>query len=143
MTRILISSVLLLFSIITNAQTENTIKNKISVQVKDIPVHNGKVYFAIYDKEGFLPKKAIARKHTSVLNNQATVVFDSIPNGNYAIICFLDENDNKRLDFDMNSGRPTEYFGISNNPTLFGPPQFNSAKFEVKNKDLQLEISLQ
>ncbi len=142
MTRILITTVLILVSLFANAQ-EKSKNNTISITVNNNKLPKGTIYFALYNKEGFLPKKAIARKNVKVNGNKIKILFKNILNGNYAVLCFLDENDNKRMDFNPNTGIPTEFYGISNNPTLFGPPNFESAKFEVKNKQVNLEIELQ
>lgn len=141
MTRILITTVLFLFSLYTNAQQEKSV-NKIKILIKDISAKKGKMYFSLYQKDGFSSRKAIARKQILIDDTKIEITFDSIPNGNYAILCFLDENDNKRMDFNIQTGIPTELYGVSNNPTLFGPPTFESAKFDVKDKDVEINISL-
>ncbi len=38
------------------------------------------------------------------------------------------------------NGIPKESYGTSNNVILMGPPNFESSKFEVSDKDLTLEI---
>ena len=43
------------------------------------------------------------------------------------------------MDF-ADNGMPTENYGVSNNKMNFGPPQFYDAKFEVIDKNLELEI---
>lgn len=50
-----------------------------------------------------------------------------------------DENENKAMDFDTNR-MPLESYGMSNNPLSYGPPQYNDAKFELENEDLELNI---
>lgn len=99
---------------------------------------NGTVKFALYNGENFM-KQPIVSKSASVENRKSSVVFENVPQGNYAIICFHDENDNNQLDFEEN-GRPKESYGLSNNKMNFGPPEFESAKFEVKSNALHLEI---
>jgi uncharacterized protein (DUF2141 family) len=37
---------------------------------------------------------------------------------------------------------PLEDYGATNNVMNYGPPQFNDAKFELKDKDLTFEIKL-
>lgn len=143
MTRILITTVLILVSFFANAQEKSKTNNTISIVINNKNLPKGKIYFALYDKEGFLPKKAIARKNVEVTKKDLKISFENIPNGNYAVLCLLDENDNKRMDFDINTGIPSELYGVSNNPTLYGPPNFESAKFEVKNKPVNLKIELQ
>ena len=45
----------------------------------------------------------------------------------------------QRMDFEDN-GMPKESYGMSNNPIGFGPPQFSTAKFELENKNLEMNI---
>jgi uncharacterized protein (DUF2141 family) len=71
--------------------------------------------------------RAISR---SVAATQASVQFDGLAPGNYAIAIVHDENGNKRLDTVM--GIPREGFGFSRNPAIgFGPPRFDAARFAV------------
>ena len=59
-----------------------------------------------------------------------TLVFDSVPAGQYAIMAYHDENGNGDLDrrFGM---FPTEGYGLSNNPKVMGPPAFDDSQFTV------------
>lgn len=144
MTRILITTVLFLIGVYTQAQKNSTAKfHNITVRIKNTYSNHKKVYFALYDKEGFKPHQPIARQNGEIKNGKVTLTFDHLLNGEYAIIGFLDENDNQRLDFNLDTGIPTELYGISNNPTLFGPPQFEDAKFKIEDKNLDLIINLQ
>jgi uncharacterized protein (DUF2141 family) len=78
-------------------------------------------------------------KAAAINNNISTVEFENIPEGTYAIVCFHDENNNGKMDFESN-GMPKENYGTSNNALSFGLPAFDNSKFEVKNDDLILEI---
>lgn len=112
--------------------------NSIKVSVLNALNDNGKVGFALYTQENFMrvPVKATA---STISDGVSEVVFENIPAGTYAIVCFHDENDNGQIDFQQN-GMPKESFGTSNNAMSFGPPQFDNSKFEVKNEDISLEI---
>ena len=66
----------------------------------------------------------------SVSANQRGIGFDGLPPGRYAVAVIHDENGNARLD--TFAGIPREGFGFSRNPAIrFGPPKFNSARFEI------------
>lgn len=110
----------------------------IEVSVTNVSSESGTVEFALYNEEGFM-KEPIAAQSGKINGKLSTVVFENIPNGTYAIICFHDANENKRMDFEMN-GMPIENYGVSNNVFAMGPPVFESAKFEHKNSDKKLEI---
>ena len=43
------------------------------------------------------------------------------------------------MDFE-NNGMPLEDYGATNNVMNYGPPRFEDAKFELKDKDLTFEI---
>lgn len=136
-----ILAIALFISLMIFAQTAtNKPEEGISVTVSAVNAlsDNGTVKFALYDEENFM-KQPIVSKSASEENRKSIVVFENVPQGNYAIICFHDENNNNLLDFDEN-GLPKESYGLSNNTMYFGPPEFESAKFEVKSNALILEI---
>lgn len=58
------------------------------------------------------------------------VVFADLPPGRYAIMAYHDEDANGELNrrFGM---LPSEGYGLSNNPQVFGPPAFGDSAFEV------------
>lgn len=140
MQQIILALALLISSIIFAQTATNKSEEGILVTVSAINAlsDNGTVKFALYNEENFM-KQPIYSKFASVENRKSTVVFENVPQGNYAIICFHDENNNNLMDFDEN-GRPKESYGLSNNKMNFGPPEFESAKFEVKSNALILEI---
>ncbi len=67
--------------------------------------------------------------------------FDNLPEGEYALAIYQDENRNKILDKNL-LGIPTEIYGFSNNARRnFSAPSFQEAKFKL-NKDLHQTIFL-
>jgi len=138
----LILMIILLFSSIalTQAQesNENLEERTITVSVVNALNNSGTVKFAFYTKEGFR-KQSLFAKSASIEDGISTVTFTNVPKGDYAIICYHDENSNNQLDFYEN-GMPKESYGTSKNAMLMGPSDFESSKFEVENEDLTLEI---
>lgn len=121
------------------AASENNLNEQlVKVVVKNALSDEGKISFAFFNKEGFR-KTPIQAISSEIKNGYAEVTFKNIPEGEYAIICYHDENENGKMDFETN-GMPKEDYGTSNNPMSFGPPQFDPSKFEVKNEALSLEI---
>lgn len=119
-------------------QGEHATPKNITVTVAKTMSNKGTVNFALYTKEGFM-RTPIQTVSSTIENNTCQVVFKNVPQGEYAIICFHDENENNQMDFD--EGRmPVEDYGVSNNPAGFGPPQYDTAKFVVSDKDVTLEI---
>jgi uncharacterized protein (DUF2141 family) len=138
----LILTIVLLFSsvVVANAQENNKNLEKINVTVKVVNAINdtGRVNFVMFNEEGFR-KQPLFSKSGTIENGVSSIVFEKVPKGEYAIICYHDENINNKMDFNVN-GMPKESYGTSNNVILMGPPNFESSKFDICDKDLILEI---
>ncbi len=138
----LILTLVLVFSSIalSFAQENNNNLEGTTIKVSAVNSLNdkGTIKFAFYTKENFRMKPLFA-KSTTIKNGKITVTFNNVPKGEYAIICYHDENNNGRMDF-FENGMPKESYGTSNNPMNFGPPTFESSKFKVIDKNLSLEI---
>lgn len=138
----LILGLALLFSSTIGAQSSKKEQvdqgRTIKVAVVNALSDKGTVEFAFYNESGFL-KEPLFTQSASIKEGQSFVVFTGIKSGNYAVVCFHDENENNQMDFEVN-GMPKENYGTSNNPMNYGPPQFEDSKFEVTNEDLTLEI---
>ncbi len=126
-------------------QAQSTIVNSentsfdITVKVQNISSNKGKVILGLYNsEENFNKKMAFSGKIGTINDFKSEVVFTNVPKGTYAIICFHDENENNQMDFE--GFMPTEDYGATNNPNIFGPPQYNVSKFEVKDANLTFEI---
>ncbi len=79
----------------------------------------------------------------AIQQSSVTTVFADIPEGEYSISVFHDENKNGEID--KNSfGIPKESYGFSNNIMgMFGPPSFEEAKFKVSKEGVvHLKIKL-
>lgn len=120
----------------SNAQTNG---RTITVTVNNVTNNNGKVLFGLHTEDTFMKSKALQSAESIIKNGVAKVTFKNVKEGNYAIIALHDENNNKRMDMELN-GMPKENYGMSNNPMSFGPPQFVDAKFEVGKENLDLLI---
>ena len=72
-------------------------------------------------------------------DGRATVVFEGIPYGEYAIKLFHDENSNQKLDIGWTG--PEERYGFSNNARgLVGPPAYEKARFTLATAEKTIEI---
>lgn len=132
-TTLLVAATLFISNIIT-AQENVTI----TATVVNVTSNEGKVGFALYNKENFMGKPVLSDK-VEVVDGKSIVVFKNVKPGVYAITCYHDKNSNDKMDFAAN-GMPLEDYGASNNAMSFGPPNFEDAKFSVSNKDVSLEI---
>lgn len=81
---------------------------------------------------------AIKRSMTA---HQAVRFSLDVPPGAWALSVVHDENGNGRLDTRL--GIPREGFGFSNNPRIwFGPPSFESARFELAPNGGMLNVTM-
>lgn len=112
--------------------------SSITATVVNVLTSEGKVGFALYNKDNFM-KQPIQAKEAKIVDGKSTVVFENVLAGEYAILCYHDKNNNDKMDFQPN-GMPLESYGASNNVMNFGPPRFDDAKFKVSDKKVSLEI---
>jgi uncharacterized protein (DUF2141 family) len=65
-----------------------------------------------------------------ISGGKVIVIYQGLQPGDYAVAFVHDEDGDGQLRKNL-LGIPSEGFGISNNPTLFGAPSFNQAKFKL------------
>ena len=116
----------------------------LTVEISNIENNNGQILIGLYNQsEGFTEVDAVYKKGLlSTLNNGIfTYTFTDIPDGDYAVSLFHDENSNSELDTNF-IGIPKEGYGFSNNvrPT-FRPATFDEAKFTLAS-DLSLSVTM-
>jgi len=132
-----------LFTLVLSVVLSGTLPIKkeskqITATVINATTDEGKVMFALYTKDNFL-RIPIQSATATIKEGKSTVVFNNIPKGEYAVVCYHDKNNNEKMDFSPR-GMPIEDYGASNNIMTLGPPQFYNAKFLVADKDVSLEI---
>lgn len=113
----------------------------ITVTIDQIKNDKGHVRIGLHTIDTFMRAEAINSVVSEIKDGKIVAEFSDVQPGTYAILVMHDENDNGTMDFEP-SGMPLETYGMSNNPTLMGPPQFSDAEFEVADEDLDLEIKL-
>lgn len=111
----------------------------ITVTIDNVKNNEGKVLMSLHTSETFMKGKGINDAETEIKDGKVTITFENVAPGEYAILALHDENDNQRMDFREN-GMPLESYGMSNNVMSFGPPQYDDAKFTVKDEDLKMNI---
>lgn len=114
----------------------------ITVTIENIKNDSGHILLGLHTNETFMKAESIQSVKKEIKDGKIVATFENVQSGSYAIMVLHDENDNSRMDFEPN-GMPAEAYGMSNNQILYGPPQFDDAKFEVADKDLEFDISLQ
>ncbi|PWK17267.1 DUF2141 domain-containing protein [Xanthomarina spongicola] len=111
----------------------------ITVKVDNALSDNGSMLIGLHNEDTFMKGKGLQNSKSEIVDGIVTVTFENVAPGNYAIMVLHDENDNSKMDFDA-TGRPSESYGMSNNPMLFGPPTFTDAKFELLKENLEIHI---
>lgn len=117
--------------------------HKLSIHISGISKIKGSLFIAVFRATDDFPVfgkqfKGIVKE---VEGKSQNYNFDNLPEGEYALAIFQDENRNKILDKNL-LGIPTEIYGFSNNARrTFSAPSFQEAKFKL-NKDLQQTVFL-
>ena len=118
-------------------QTEST--GKITATVPNINGTGGEVLFALYTEGNFMKREPDFSAMSKIKDGQATVIFENVPGGTYALVALHDKNGNHRMDFDAD-GMPQEDYGSSGNSISYGPPSWIESKFDFKGGEKELEI---
>lgn len=121
--------------------SQHAVAADLTVKVTDVEKGKGHLMIALYkSEEDYKSDKASFAQKVEALNSQEIVIFENLPDGEYAIKMYQDENDNNEMDFNM-MGIPKEGYGFSNNVGMFGAPEYTEAKFPVK-ESTAIEIDL-
>ncbi len=126
-----ISVILLSFS----GQNKKYESYSLTITVKNLRNSEGVVLFALYNKDGSIPdekyKNYYKKDDVAIKNNMATVVFNDLPKGKYAINVLHDENKNGKID--KKFILPKEGIGFSNYESigLTNRPKFSKASFKL------------
>ncbi|MDD3167546.1 MAG: DUF2141 domain-containing protein [Bacteroidales bacterium] len=133
MKKSLLSLGLLLLCGMLSAQT-------LTLEVKGIQQVSGNLMIAVFDSpESFLQKPCFVKK-VAVNDSILCVVCEGLPYGRYALTLFHDANLNNSLDL-AESGIPMERYAFSNNPKLYGKPEFAHCAFDfTSNLTLTLQL---
>ena len=117
--------------------------HKLSIHISGISKIKGSLFIAIFRPTDDFPVfgkqfKGIVKE---VEGKSQNYNFDDLPEGEYALAIYQDENRNKILDKNL-LGIPKEIYGFSNNARRsFSAPSFQEAKFKL-NKNLQQTVFL-
>ncbi|PKI18145.1 hypothetical protein CXF71_00705 [Colwellia sp. 12G3] len=120
---------------------QQAVAAELTINISDVNQGKGHVMVGLYSgSEAFSQGKASFGSRVKADKTQEQVVFKDLPAGEYAIKIYQDENSNQKLDFNF-IGIPKEGYGFSNNVGRFGSPNYQEAKFTVKEKtEIQIEL---
>lgn len=123
--------VLAIITGLIHAQTSS-----LDLTITNIRNSNGSVKWAVFKNESQYKTNSEYVDAGSVESKTGSVIINlkDIPDGNYSISVYHDENNNSQIDFNL-LGLPVEGFGFSNNPIIyFGAPEYRECVFEKKGK---------
>lgn len=118
-------------------------QNKLSVSVEGVKTSNGKISVAVYNRsEGFLKfDKVFKCDSTKAKKGVTLIAIEDLPEGEYALAIFHDENGNDELDTNW-LGIPKESIGFSRaKMRTFGPPSFRDCALKIE-RDSEIRITL-
>ncbi len=116
--------------------------SSVEVHLIDGPT-SGIVALYLFDSpESFTDLRTPYRSVRFDLSEEPTLRIEGVPPGVYALLVYLDENANGRLDRNF-IGIPTEPIGFSNQYVPRGPPTFPRAAFTLTNETARFDVELQ
>ncbi len=117
----------------------------LSVRLVNLRSGTGQAGCALFASEKGFPQDSRAAAKTSwcdISAKEAVCVFDAVPAGAYAVVCFHDENGDRKLGTGI-LGIPTEGVAVSNDAKGFmGPPSFKQAKFSFSGEATELRLEM-
>jgi uncharacterized protein (DUF2141 family) len=123
-------------------QTTAQENNKIIVKVDQINSSEGTVNVALFNSEKDFLNTPFMSKVKVAAQGELEFEFAGVPNGEYTISIYHDENGNGELDKNF-IGIPNEPYGVSlEGKSMFGPPSYRDAMFILANENARLIISL-
>ena len=115
----------------------------INAHVVKLRNNSGQIICTLFTPSDKFPEKSRRGRTIAVAiqDKQATCRFKNVPYGDYAIVVFHDENNDR--EFNQNwLGMPKEGFGFSNNPGTLKKPVFADAHFNVDQPIVDVTIRL-
>ena len=112
----------------------------LKIEIENIKSDKGQIKVGLYKDANSFPKSGRSYKYKVLNINSNVCIFKDLPNGDYAVAIYHDENKNKKLDKFL--GIPIENYAFSNNArSMFGPASFDDAKVELtQNKTIKITM---
>lgn len=103
----------------------------------------GSIRFVLYrGAEGFRHEDRAFRILSARAGpGSASVHFQDVPPGRYAVMAYHDANDDRKLDLRFGMF-PKEGWGLSNDPRVMGPPGFTPSSFAMDDSNRSIMIEM-
>ena len=128
---------LVLTSVMTVSAQEKKGVN-ITVTIENVLSSAGQVIGSLHTADTFMKGAGIQNQSVDANTGEVTLTFTDVEPGIFALMLMHDANGNQRMDFEP-TGMPKESYATTGEMT-FGPPSFESSKFEVADTDLEFRI---
>jgi len=115
----------------------------LTVTVSGVRDASQSIRIALYANADTFRHEQNAKQVLSIPAAPGTVtgVFREILPGRYAVLAYHDDNGNQKLDMILGMF-PAEGWGLSNDPTVIGPPAFEESAFDVPEPGAAITVSL-
>lgn len=137
MNKLALVLVLTLIGFTTNAQDNSGAT--VTVIIENVLSDGGTILGGLHTSDTFMKGEGVLNAMTPAIAGEVTLTFENVEAGTYAIIVIHDVNDNKQMDMEAN-GMPKESYGTSGEMNMYGPPSFDTAKFELTGEDHEFRI---
>ena len=136
-----------LFTFLTFTSSQENQQNSLSLTVETNNLRNneGTVVFALYNREDGIPdehyKKYYKKMVGTIKNHSASVTFNNLPAGKYAVNILHDEDNNGKIK--KGFILPKEGIGFSNYQAIGigNKPNFKKASF-ILDSDLKINVKV-
>lgn len=138
----MMKKIALLFILLTaiftaNAQDPSGVT--LTVTIENVLTDGGTILGSLHTADTFMKGPGVTNSSAPATVGKVTFTFENVSPGTFAIMVMHDVNDNKQMDMEPN-GMPKESYGTSGEMNLFGPPSFDTAKFEVSDQNQEITI---
>lgn len=128
---------MLLISITGIAQDKKGIT--ITITIENVLSDNGTILASLHTSDTFMKGGGFIDAAAPAKEGEITLTFENVEPGTFAFMVMHDANDNKKMDMEP-TGMPKENYGVSGEMNPYGPPTFETAKFEVTDQDQEFRI---
>jgi uncharacterized protein (DUF2141 family) len=119
----------------------------LTITIEKLRNSQGQVLLCVFSGESSDPAefpdctkgRPVRTAKLAISGSKVVMTFKGLKDGVYAVAAVHDENGNGQLDTNV-IGVPVEGIAISNNPRLFGKPNFREGQFDLKgNASISIE----
>ena len=117
-------------------------KADLTVEMQNFKNNTGVVKVGLYNSEGTFLGKTYKQLESKIKEKKAVVTFQDLPEGEYAVSIYQDENLNGKMDKNFMGIPKEDYMASNNEKGSFGPPKYNKARFIIKgNSKITIKVN--